>query len=180
MLFAILIAFTAQGPVTILPQSRLWMEGDSNFKPWTCEAGEARLKGESASLQIEVPVKSFRCNEDLLDAKLRGALKAEAFPSILFSLESAGPIAGRAPLVRVSGALTVAGQTGSVSLVASVTRLPDGSFLLRGAFAISMASYGVEPPSAMLGLVHASDEVVVKFDVRARRDDARQLSRANQ
>jgi polyisoprenoid-binding protein YceI len=182
MLIAMLIAqaFTTHGLYSILPGSRLWMEGDSNFKAWSCEAGQADVSGDPesrATLRIDVPVKGFRCNEALLDDKLREALKANRFPSIAFALESAGAVAGRPQLVRVSGALTVAGQAGTLSLVARVSRTEDGSYLVRGAFPLSMESYGVEPPSAMLGLVKAADGVLVNFDVRVRRNDGRQISR---
>lgn len=173
-LFALVLAqaFTAQGPFAIAPSSRLWIEGESNFKSWSCEAREASASADPFGsslvpvLELQVPIKSFHCNEDPLDGKLREALKADRFPSIGFSMESAERLPGKALRVRITGSLSLAGQTGTVSFIAEVTSAAQGAFVARGNIPLLMSSYDVEPPSALLGLIKASDRVVVRFEVR--------------
>ena len=171
-LIALLIAqvFTTQGPFTVAPQSRLWMEGGSNFKAWSCEAGAAQATLDASApgmpaLAVLVPIAGFHCNEDLLDGKLRAALKSDRYPDIGFSMESEERLPGAPLRLRVSGALTLAGQTGSVSFIAEIARGAGGVLVARGSVPILMSSYDVEPPTAMLGLIKASDLVTVKFDL---------------
>ena len=172
-LIALLVAqvFTTQGPFTVASASRLWIEGGSNFKAWSCEAKEAKASLDPSApglpaLSVQVPIAGFHCNEDLLDGKLRDALKADRFPEIAFSLESEERLPGSPVRLRVTGALTLAGQTGTVSFIAEIDRRPEGVFVARGSVPILMSSYDVEPPTAMLGLIRASDLVTVKFDVQ--------------
>ena len=171
-LIALLIAqvFSTQGPFTVAPKSRLWIEGGSNFKAWSCEAGAAKANLDASApgtpaLAVLVPIAGFHCNEDSLDGKLREALKSDRFPDIGFLLESRERLPGKPLRMRVTGALTLAGQTGTVSFIAEIDSGPEGVFVARGSVPILMTSYDVEPPTAMLGLIKASDLVTVKFDL---------------
>jgi hypothetical protein len=48
--------------------------------------------------------------------------------------------------------------------------LNDGRLRAMGSKAIKMTDYNVEPPTAMLGLVKAENELTVHFDLIARRE----------
>lgn len=171
----------AQGQVVVAPESRLWIEGDSNFRAWSCEAqkAEAAVDLGKPAFSVQVPVAGFHCNEDLLDGKLREALKADRFPEISFSLESEERLPGAPLRMRLTGSLTLAGQTGTVTFLAEITPAAGGAFVARGSVPVLMSSYDVEPPSAMLGLVRAADLVTVNFEIHALLAAGRRLSRGD-
>ena len=49
---------------------------------------------------------------------------------------------------------------------------PDGSIALTGSLSLLMTDFGVEPPTAMLGMMKTADQVTVKFELRVRAADA--------
>jgi hypothetical protein len=83
----------------------------------------------------------------------------------LYTLEFLSPPSGNAFTVRTVGALGLAGREQVVRVDARVERLPGGLLRLRGRKALRMTDFGIEPPSAMFGLIRAHDDLAVRFDL---------------
>ena len=175
------LVFAAAVQLVLQPASRLWIEGDSNLRTWSCEAAlEATARARTAeagtpplvdSLHVSVPVDGLRCGDAHMDDKLREALQSARFPRIEYALGAVevlpGALAGERRL-KATGFLRVAGVTRTVTLVVRASASPEGKLVARGNLALEMSSFGVDPPTAFLGLLRCRDRLVIRFDLEAR------------
>jgi polyisoprenoid-binding protein YceI len=176
------LAMPTAAPLTVAPESRLWVEGDSTMHKWSCQATTLEISAEAlpglpgelptvTSLRVVVPVASLQSGQDGLDEKLREALQAKQHPRIEYAMASLRPRPGDAGGTRqleLAGALTVAGRTRDAPVSITATLLPDGSIAVNGMAPLRMSDFGVKPPTAMFGLIKAADAVTVKFELRVR------------
>jgi polyisoprenoid-binding protein YceI len=188
-----LLAILLAAPVsfTLAPQSRLSVEGDSSMHAWSCKARaidvSARAEasaGEAApsleSLQVRVAVKALDCQSDVMEGKLRDALRADQFPTIDYRLTSVKQLGGARPgeaRLLATGELQLNGQKRTVNVLAVLTRGNDGAIEAKGAVPMKMSDFGVQPPTAMLGVLKTHDQITVRFDLRARAVPAATASR---
>ena len=170
-------------------ESKLWIEGRSNVNEFECEAnkysGEATIYDEQeedsafvqsvqgrVSLQVDIRVDGFECGKNKMNRDLRDALKSDNFPEITFLFDSAEliemPKHPNDPfLVDVKGSLTVAGETRDIHFETRAYYLDVDKVRAIGNTTIRMSDFNVEPPTALLGLIKADDELTVKFDLIA-------------
>lgn len=170
-------------------ESKLWIEGRSNVNEFECEAnkysGEATIYDEQEedsafvqsvqerlSLQVDIRVDGFECGKNKMNRDLRSALKSDNFPEITFLFDSAElielPNNPNEPfLVDVKGSLTVAGETRDIHFETRAYYLDLDKVRAIGNTTIRMSDFNVEPPTALLGLIQADDELTVKFDLIA-------------
>lgn len=185
-LFALLLLLggqpaAGQHQVVVEPEeSELLIEGTSTVNSFTCEAeeieGRARLDSSGqaqrteATAEVVVPVRQFDCGKQRMNWDLYDALKASAHPFIRFELDTAEVVEQepKAYQLRTSGWLTIAGTEQPVTLEVDAQHLPDGRYRAQGSQPLSMRAFGIDPPSALLGLVKAHDRIVVHFDLIAR------------
>ena len=165
--------------------SRVRIEGTSSINTFTCEAagiegdgylvGEARPGHRSVVAHVYVPVRQFDCGNPRMDADLRDALQAREHPQIRFRLRDArlipgdgasGDDAGRFVL-NVEGWVEIAGNARPVALRVEGRRLTDSSYHATGHLPLRMTDFGIEPPTALLGLVKVRDQITVHFDLVA-------------
>ena len=179
--------------------SRLWIEGTSTVRDFSCAAqellGEAWLataaddmeevevdpadveeeEANRAHLEVRVPVDSLVCGRDRETRDLFRTMRGERFPEIVFELRDA--LVTRAPdgrevdhALHVTGKLSIAGVSRIVELVAWADRLEDGRVFATGTKKLAMTDFEMDPPSAMLGVIRAADEIEVHFEIYARPD----------
>ncbi len=158
--------------------SRFWIDGNATTGPYSCEAtnvqGQARVlhaPGKVVGL-VAVPVESFDCGISRMNRDMRTALRSDRHPAIRFELQEAGvaeQVADAASWVEVRavGLLAMAGAEQLVGIRAEGRRLQDGRVQVRGSHAFRMTDFGIEPPTGLLGLVRAHDNVVARFDIVA-------------
>jgi polyisoprenoid-binding protein YceI len=179
----VLTGSSAVAPIRFQPESKLWVEGTSTVRDYTCRAtsleGSVTPTGADASLamgelekavrtvDVSLPVQGLECGNGTMNGHLRNALKAQQNPTIRFRLShyelaAAGQTAGTATL---QGTLAIAGQEKPVSIEASVSSEGDGAVRVKGSKEILMSEYGVRPPTLMMGTLKVRDRVVVHFDV---------------
>jgi polyisoprenoid-binding protein YceI len=172
---------TAQEQYTVKPASQFWIDGTSTVNAFTCAADqvaghavvEAPSNASTTELDAEVviPVRSFDCGVRQMNRDMYEALKGQAFPAVRFALDRAEilpapPYAEWTP-VRVWGTLTLAGEQRPVTVTAQGKRLQDGLVRIQGRHALRMTDFNIDPPSGLLGLVRAHDDIVVRFDLVA-------------
>jgi hypothetical protein len=182
--FASLLSLLLATPARLMlgAESRLFIDGDSNLRQWSCDSAEVRLDAavetgsprrppSVQSMIIDVAVGSLRCGDEHMDDKLRESLKAEQFPVIRYRLGEAVALRG-APagqyLLLVRGTLAVAGVTRNVQLEVRASATPEGELRASGSLPLLMSDFGLEPPSALFGIVQSKNEIVVRFDFRGR------------
>lgn len=185
--------FSFQSTFVPVEESRLWIEGSSNVNEFECEAeeyeGEASLpnetENESASnpmaqateqlfLKLDIRVDSIECGKRKMNSDLQKALKAEQYPQISFLFQEAKildePNFSQEEVfqLQVKGLLTVAGVTKEITFMTEAYYINSGRVRARGGTKINMTDYGVAPPTALMGLIRANEELTVNFDLVAR------------
>jgi polyisoprenoid-binding protein YceI len=187
-LLALAILVPASGAWTIAneqlelqPQSRLWIDGTSTIRSFTCKAGEVNavveVKGANAisglmtgekevkTVQVTVPAEKMDCGNGKMNDHMRNALKVSDNPTITFSLtnydvaKNADGISGT-----INGTLDLGGVKKPISLQA--TGAPVGDMLhVSGVYELRMTDYGLKPPSLMFGRIKVGETVKVGFDL---------------
>lgn len=177
----------AQVQYAVRAPSQFWIDGTSTVNSFTCEASDVVGFGSvdetkiDASQQVDfhaevvVPVRAFDCGVRQMNRDLYEALKGKAYPAVRFVLRRAEILApdgrsGWTP-VRAWGTLTLAGEQRPITLTAQGQQLGDGRVRIRGRHALRMTDFDIEPPTGLLGLVRAHDDIVVRFDLVASATD---------
>jgi hypothetical protein len=187
-LLALAITFPASGAWTtandllvLQPQSRLWVEGTSTVRSFSCKAGEvhalvetsgpnavpALLTGEKGvkTVHVTVPAEQMDCGNGTMNEHMKKALKASENPTIAFTLSnyditpSTDGIAGT-----ITGALALGGATKPITLKAT-GKTEGGMLHVSGIYDLRMTDYGLKPPTLMFGRIKVGETVKVNFDL---------------
>src|SRR5687767_11842518 len=166
--------------IPVRADSRLWLEGSSNVRDWTCRATgmDATLEVDEVrslannrlvrAVAVRVPVRLLKCGDRHMEAHMYTALKAPPAPATNYiaakfdSLAQAGLVGE--PL-ETTGQLTVAGVERTVRMTVRSERLPDGSYRARGSVPIRMTDFGIKPPRPWGGILRTADKVVIQFEI---------------
>lgn len=170
-------------PIEVLaPGSRLWVDGGSTVRSWTCGTetfdGTVAYAPSTSSLRIEelqgavrtvdllIPIAGLDCGNGQMDGHMRDALRMEDHPEIRFRMDGYAVTPAEAGArVDMRGDLTIAGRTLVRSVPATVTRLENGNLRVEGGVPLDMTDFGVRPPRLMFGTLRVHDDVVVNFDL---------------
>lgn len=131
-------------------------------------SGDLVINGKKVqSLKVEVPVKSIKSNEKLMDKKTYEAFDAEKHPTITFQLIDAVVQKATAEDIDVvlTGNLTMAGVTKKISFNTTGKTLKAGTLQFSGSVALKMTDYKMKPPTAMLGMMKVGDTITLKFSI---------------
>lgn len=177
---AVTFSIQAWGGLLLLPQSKLWLEGDSTLHRYSSNAEkidfsavvsssgamgfpQAVMGGMIRDLRVAVAVDGLKSGKSGLDKNLRGALKSEEYPEIVF-LMTDYRLERESSLEKIiaRGSLSVAGEEKPVEIKASLL-WRDGRLLIEGEHLLLMTDFGIVPPKLMLGALRTDDRVVVKF-----------------
>ena len=147
------------------------VSGTSTIRGWTCSVqGTAEVTpGSSASAPgfadgvrsaaLVVPVADFECPDETMTEHLLEAMKPDEFAAITFRLDSYEATPGGA---EARGGLTIHDVTQAVSFPVSLT--PSGAGVeIAGELRLDMTTYGVEPPTVMLGLLRVRPDIRIEF-----------------
>lgn len=178
-LAAVTAAATAPD-ATIQPASRVWIEGGSTVRGYTCEAAAvngsvdseaaafdvAALEGVVRGAEIVIDAQALDCGNGTMNSHMRKALKVDDHGSIRFELNDYAVRAeGGAARVTMDGTLEIAGSRKAVRIEGVATPEPNGAVRVAGSHGILMTDYGVKPPTLMLGTMKVHDAVTLNFDV---------------
>ena len=175
-------AWTVANELLVLqPQSRLWIDGTSTIRSFSCKAGEVNAVVEASganaistlltgdkgvkTVRVTVPANRMDCGNGTMNDHMKKALKVTESPTITFTLtdydvtRNADGITGT-----ITGTLDLGGVTKSISFEA--TGKPEGGMLrVDGAYDLRMTDYGLKPPSLMFGRIKVRENVKVNFDL---------------
>lgn len=155
------------------PQSRVWVEGTSTVRAYRCESTSVTGSAQATSAQladlatvpraeVSIPVASLDCRNGTMNGHMRKALKAEQNPTI--RLRTGSVQVSPSGAAKISGDLTIAGQTRPVSIDGTATS-EDGKVRVRGSKRLVMTDFGVQPPTLMMGTMKVAAPVTIGFDV---------------
>jgi len=172
----------AASRLTLASQSRLWVDGTSTVRGYSCQAGRidvnvpldpaagAGLAGLAQAVQrieLSAPVAQLDCGNATMNDHMRNALKASAHAAISFRMTrlNVTPTAAAQGRVTLEGRLRIAGEERPVTLTGELAEAADGSLRFRGTHQLQMTLYGVTPPRLMAGTLRVHDPVTVQYDL---------------
>jgi hypothetical protein len=168
-----------EGRIAVRSDSRLWLEGSSNIRDWTCrattldatiEVGEAGDKSGSEPVKgvaVSVPVQMLKCGDRHMEAQMYTALKSSgSAPGFITAQVDRIPLnVVPGQTVETEATLNIAGVERTVKISVIADLLPDGTRRARGTVPILMSDFGVSPPHPWGGLLRTADKVLIKFEI---------------
>lgn len=183
---------TPQGSIEIEEGGELWIEGSASIVDYSCKAEQLsgngnientsqpqqNVKGQgSVSIEVTIPVKSLECGKRAMNKDMYEALKAEDYQLIRYQLLSASMVDNAEAVtgndnswmdIKTRGILEIAGIKDTTQVFVQGHLINGERFRVKGNKQISMNTYKIKPPTAMFGLIKASSELTVHFDVTVR------------
>lgn len=125
-----------------------------------------------ARASISVPVASLHSQSTGMMRDVHRALRADTFPNIHYEFLEIEEIRIK-PIDRPEaevemlskGVLSIGGRNRIVSLNVVAKRTESGTIHLRGITEIRMSDFNVDPPTRLFGLIRASDDVEIEFEL---------------
>ena len=171
----------ANGLLELQPQSRLWIDGTSTVRSFSCKAGEVNavveangsdaipqlLTGDKGvkAVRVTVPAEGLDCGNGTMNEHMRKAIKLSEHKAIEFRLtdyevtRNADGVAGT-----INDTLLLGGVTKPISMKAEGSE-DDGMLHVTGAYDLKMTEYGLKPPTLMFGRIKVGETVKVKYDL---------------
>ena len=167
--------------ITVRSDSRVWLEGSSNVRDWTCRATsmEATLDVAEMPLSpgsypavkgalVKVPVRMLKCGDRHMEAQMYTALKSpkDGAPTFIVAELDGLPITdGVLRTIGVSGRLSIAGVERPIRINVLGDKLSDGTLRARGTLPILMTDFGIKPPRPWGGILKTADKVLIQFEI---------------
>ena len=166
--------------LTLQPESKLWVDGTSTVRSWSCTAADVDAVVEAApnaiaqvsagekgvtGVRVRVEAAKLDCGNGTMNEHMRKALKADASKVIAFTLadyqvsKSADGVAGT-----LTGTLSLGGVTKTIAIPATGKR-EGGALRVVGSYPLNMKDYDLKPPTLMFGRIKVGETVTVKFDL---------------
>jgi polyisoprenoid-binding protein YceI len=153
------------------------ISGTSNLRDWLETVGDvtgdivANVNADGSvdlrAIRIKMDVRSIKSDMGrVMDNKTYDALKADAHPGILFTLDAPvrlSQVREGQTTVPVKGSLELAGVSRSVIMLVKTFEIGNGKLLFEGSQVLKMTDYGVKPPSALFGTMKAAPDITIRF-----------------
>jgi len=170
---------------TIEKESHLSIRGTTNVNSFECFSKQSfseqtvRLNLDGMAKRVEftdarlrIRVEELDCDNNKMNADLCDALEASDFPYIEIQLHeavlSSPSISPGGSDIVVKASLTVAGKTRRVYIKTKAVQIAENKFRFQAVHWIKMTDFGVDPPTALLGLIKVRDDIAIHFDLVAR------------
>ena len=126
-------------------------------------------------VSLVVPINNLDCDNRRMNKDLRAALQADAFPDIrldVFRIEMPWDVSDDAerngrPRLILYGTMSLAGTSQEMTI--RLTSWLDDMKRLhgQGSLEVRMTDFGIDPPTALFGLVKAHDDILIRFHLTA-------------
>lgn len=168
--------------LAVQPQSKLWIEGSSTIRSFSCQVPEftltvnadgtgavaAVLAGQKAvkTVELTVPAAKMECGNGRMNEHMLKAVKAEENPTIRFTLASYDVAkAGDGVAGTMRGTLALGGAQHPIDVSAVATDAGNGAMHIVGGYEVALSAFDLERPSLMFGRIKVGDKIQVKFDL---------------
>jgi len=178
-LLAIAMAFAMPAAAQVYSSSATTaiVKGTSTLHDWdmTSSSGKTQatfsiangeIKGISA-LSFTVAAESLKSSRSGLDKNAYKALETKKHKDIAFKMSSGTVTKGaEGYTVKAKGTLTVAGNSKPLDITAIAVLEADGSISVNGSVMFAMTTYGVKPPTVMMGTIKTGDEITITYGAK--------------
>ena len=157
--------------------SDLKVYGTSSLHDWHVDAEDVKgslqieVSEEALSikkLNVEIISESLKSGKKSMDKNTYKALETDKYSSIKFnylSTKSITKVSDNTYSVEAYGNLTITGNTQKILLKFKLQK-EENKVSIVGEKSIKMTSYGVEPPTALLGTIKTGDDLTIKFNIK--------------
>jgi polyisoprenoid-binding protein YceI len=167
--------------LALQPTSKLWVEGTSSIRSFSCQATEVKatveasganavarlMTGDKAveSVNVVVPSEKLDCGNGTMNEHMRKAIKSAENPTIAFHVTSYDMVKEENGVAgKLTGTLSLGGQTKTITVPATAV-MEAGALHVTGSYPLVMSDYNLKAPSLMFGRIKVRDQVTVKFDL---------------
>ena len=183
LVLPVLAGFTAlDNAMRLQPRSRLWIDGTSTVRSFTCRAGSLEADVETTSftptadivagkkavtgVRVRVPAARLDCGNGKMNDHMLKALKATEHPMIGFRLSTyeLAPVTDSVQ-VTLNGELELGGQTKTIQMRTMASEVEAGVLRVTGTHEIRMSEFGLKAPTLMLGTLKVNEKVKVGFEL---------------
>lgn len=154
------------------------IDGTSNLRDWQEKVEDVTgdmtaVANEDGSVDlssIRIRMKVLSIKSDMgrvMDNKTYEALKAAAYPEILFTVSAPMrfvQVRDCQTAIPVKGELVLAGICKPVTMQVKTFEIRQGNLSFEGSQRIKMTDFGVKPPSALFGTMRAAPEITIHFN----------------
>jgi len=165
----------AQNKFMLVPEnSTLKITGTSTIHDWEMEAIDLTCKviAQADSNNIEYirqidftcPVDQITSDKRLMENKAHDALKENHYPEITFKSGKAQNIKISENKAKISGLLSIAGETREISFTSDLNPQTKGRFTASGNVSLKMTNFNIDPPTVFLGTLKTGDKVNIEFN----------------
>jgi len=171
--------------VSFLNSSELYLQGSSNVNQFTCrcEQGLAPLQvnvdfkpedqiARFERAQLNIVTRNLDCGNRGMNRDMYKTLQANNHPEISIQLRAVRQLEGYSPMLcdewvplLASAYLTIAGKKRIVHLDVQGRQEPGGHYRFLSELTINMTDFGIDPPTALLGLVQVDNEITIHLDL---------------
>lgn len=165
--------------ITILPESKLNITGDTNISAFECtfdtgylkKAQNLRYKGKDSHLKftdavLTLNTQGFDCGNDRINKDFHDLIKSEQYPEIFLELSEIKITEDELAMATVS--ITIAGITKEYHLPVEI-RKGDIS-VYKGNLELDINDFGLEPPKKLFGMIKVKDEIQINFDLVVKKE----------
>jgi YceI-like domain len=167
--------------VVAAPSGEVVISGTSSLHNWTVKsnaidgkavitlpaAGNTAATPAIESIHLTIAVNSLHSSEGSgMDSTVYDSLNSSQNPTITYDLTSAKLQAspagsGKDWQFATVGNLSVAGKTHPVNMTLDLTPGVNGAQVITTEVKMNMTDFAVQPPTAMLGMIHSGDAITV-------------------
>ena len=117
------------------------------------------------ALTFTVNAESLKSSKSGLDKNAYKALNTSKHKTITYKMTS-GTVSksGSSYTIKTNGTLTIAGASKPLNLTSTATLNSDQSISVKGATKFDMSSYGVIPPTVMMGTIKTGDSITIEYN----------------
>lgn len=166
----------AQSDYTVVSGNNM-IKGTSSLHDWQCkvqkQTGSASINTSGRlsikSLTVKMAANSIKSvKEDgssfnaSMDNNIYKALNTSAHPDIVYTLTSVSDVKTNASVstFNATGNLTISGKTNKVSFPVKAV-VAGNKITFTGSTKFNMTSFGIKPPSALMGSIKTGDEITI-------------------
>ena len=160
--------------VVAQPMSRFRGDAIGNFHVRSGEvSGNPANPAVGANLRLVIDASSYSSGNSRRDSVVtETVLDSASYPDITFVSTGVKNVAIDTPgegSALITGDLTMRGETQSIDALVSVTLIGRDRLEARGEVTFRYPRFGLRIPTGVMGMMHASDEVTVKYRIVATR-----------
>jgi polyisoprenoid-binding protein YceI len=140
---------------------------DAEIESSEMNVAAAILEGRKVPgrIEVEFPVAMLECKNGTMNEHMRKALKASENRTITFALSSYDIAKTTTVTGALQGTLQLGGQTRPITIPVQFAQ-GDHGLRVTGKVPVTMTTWGIKPPTLMLGALKVGETVTVHFDLQ--------------